>query len=87
MTEEKVFASGGFHKPADRTPSEAKQAPLPGDRFQSVQSVGRGRWSEVYQAIDITTNEMVAVKLVMVAPAFVALTCCRYFVLALHRKR
>ena len=42
------------------------------DDFQLVRKLGRGKYSEVFEAINITTNEKVVVKILKVGAAAVA---------------
>lgn len=64
MTETKVADNLEFRKPADKAPTK-KECSF--QQLQSVQLVGGGRWSQVFEAYDATTGQTVAIKLVHLA--------------------
>jgi len=39
------------------------------DNYQLVRKLGRGKYSEVFEAVDVTNNEKCVVKILKVVPA------------------
>lgn len=49
------------------------------DNFQLVRKLGRGKYSEVFEGISVTTNDKVVIKVLKVSVLYITALCYQWF--------